>query len=97
MTMETYQVDIRANRDTDELVAEVYNNEDVVEATDRVSYTDDAFSATREGSTLVTTTGEFTADTTVLDVMITRFNDGFEVRVVGDDRELFTERVPAES
>jgi hypothetical protein len=97
MTMETYHVEIRANGETDELVAEVYNNEDVVEATDRVSYTDDAFSATREGSTLATTTGEFTADTTVLNVMITRFNGGVEVQVVGDDGELFTERVPAEN
>ena len=97
MSMETYRVDIRANGDTDELVVEVYNNNDAIETTERASYTDDEFSATWEGSALDMTTGEFTADTTVLDVQITSFEDRFEIQVVGDEGELFTERFPNET
>lgn len=97
MSMETYRVDIRANENIDELVAEVYNNNDVIEATERATYTDDEFSATRKGSALDMTTGEFTTDTTVLDVQITTFEDGFEIRVVGVEGDLFTERFPDET
>jgi hypothetical protein len=95
MTMETYRVDIRENRETDELIAEVYNSEDVITATERVSYTGDA--AAREGDVPTTVSGEFTADTMVLDVQITDFDGSFEIRVVGDDGELFTERFPGEA
>lgn len=89
MPMETYRIDIRDDRETDELIAEVYNSEDIITASERASYTDDI--ADPEESA-ITMSGEFTADTTVLDVRITDFNDGFEVRVVGDDGDLFTER-----
>ena len=97
MSMETYRVDIRANGDTDEIVAEIYNNNDTIEATERAAYTDDEFSATREESALDMTTEEFTVDTTVLDVQITHFEDRFKIRVIGDEGELFTERFPAEA
>lgn len=95
MTMETYRVDIRANGENNELVAEVYNSEDVITASERVSYGGDTIDRDSEGSE-TTMTGEFTADTTVLDVRITDFADGYEIRVVGDDGELFTERFPGE-
>jgi hypothetical protein len=95
MTMETYRVDIRENRETDELIVEVYNGEDVITATERASYTNDA--TAREVNVPTTVSGEFTADTTVLDVRITDFDGGFEIRVVGDDGELFTERFPGEA
>jgi hypothetical protein len=93
MPMETYRVDVRNNRENDELIVEVYNSEDVITASERASYTEDMADRDTEEST-ITMSGEFTADTTVVDVRITDFEDGCEVRVVGDEGELFTERFP---
>lgn len=93
--METYRVEIRDNRENNELVAEVYNSKDVIAASERASYTGDIADRDPEES-VVTMSGEFTADTTVLDVRITDFEDGYKIRVVGDEGDLFMERFPGE-
>jgi len=92
MSMETYRMVITEDEAAEELLVDVYNIDDVIEATERVPYEEYALTSTTESSPDARET-DTTADVTILDVQVTRVEEAFEVRLLGDREELAVERI----
>ncbi len=93
MSMETYTLEL--SEDTEgELVAELYDIDGLIEASERLAYEDYALSPDRGDAP--ERTWDTTADVTALDIQLTRVGDAFEVRVLGDREELIAERITDE-
>lgn len=90
MSMETYRLEVSENTDADELLVDVYNEAGLVEVAERVPYAEYALDSMDETDARST---ETTADVTTLDVQVTRTDDAFEVRLLGDREELAAERI----
>jgi hypothetical protein len=93
MSMETYTLELSEDTEGNELIAELYDIDGLVEASERVAYDDFALSAESEERDSPERTRQTTADVTALDIQLTRTEGAFEVRVLGDREELIAERV----
>lgn len=96
MSMETYTLELSENGESNELVAELYDIDGLIEATERVAYDDFSLSPDDEERETAERTRKTTADVTALDIQMTRVGDAFEVRVLGDREELIAERITDE-
>jgi hypothetical protein len=96
MSMETYTLELSEDTEGNELVAELYDIDGLIEATERISYDDFALSPDSEEREAPERTRQTTADVTALDIQLTRTEGAFEVRVLGDREELIAERITDE-
>jgi hypothetical protein len=96
MSMETYTLELSEDTAGNELVAELYDIDGLIEATERVAYEDFALSPDHTEREPSERTWKTTADVTALDIQMTRVGDAFEVRVLGDREELIAERITDE-
>ena len=92
MSMETYRIVISEDEAAEELLVDVYNIDDIIEATERIPYEEYALTSTTESSPDPRET-DATADATILDVQVTRVEEAFEIRLLGDREELAVERI----
>ena len=90
--METYRMEVSEDPEAEELLVDVYNIDDIIEATERVPYDEYALASTTDESP-DPRTAEATADVMTLDVQIMRVEGAFEVRLLGDREELVAERI----
>jgi hypothetical protein len=93
MSMETYTLELSEDTEGNELIAELYDIDGLVEASERVAYDDFALSSGSDERDTPERTRQTTADVTALDIQLTRTEGAFEVRVLGDREELIAERV----
>lgn len=91
--METYRLEVSENTDADELLVDVYNEARLIEVAERVPYAEYALASTDQADETGTRSTETTADVTTLNVQVTRAENAFEVRLLGDREELAAERV----
>lgn len=91
MSMETYRMEVSENTDADELLVDVYNIDGLIEVAERVPYAE--YALTSEADADETRSTEATADVTTLDIQVTRADNAFEIRLLGDGEQLAAERI----
>ena len=91
--METYTVEIAETESHEGLSADVYDGDGLVAESARVAYADYGLAAVRDDWEPESIEREVTTDVTTLDVQVSRGDDEFEFRVLGDREELLSERV----
>ena len=96
MSMETYTLELSEGPEGNELMAQLYDIDGLIEASERVPYEDYALSPDDEEREAPEQTWKTTADVTALDIQLTRVEGAFEVRVLGDREELIAERITDE-
>ncbi len=91
MPLQTYRLEVR-DTETGGIDADVYGEDDLVEASERVVY--DEYGLESDGSAESDAiVEEVTADVTTLDIQTERDGAGFSFRLLGDRDELATVRV----
>lgn len=93
MAMETYTLEIAETDDHEEITADVYDEEGLIEASARVGYDDVGLSVDRDDWTPEPVRRDFTADVMTMDVQFSYAEREFEFQVLGDRDELLSERV----
>jgi hypothetical protein len=96
MSMETYTLELSEDTEGNELVAELYDIDGLIEASERAVYDDFALSPDSEERDTSERTRQTTADVMALDIQVTRTDGVFEIRVLGNREELITERITDE-
>lgn len=95
MSMETYTLELSEDTEGNELVAELYDIDGLIEKSERIAYDDFALAPSEDRDT-PERTQQTTADVTTLDIQVTRVGEAFQVRVLGDREELLAERITDE-
>ncbi|SEO39576.1 hypothetical protein SAMN04487948_102223 [Halogranum amylolyticum] len=93
MSMETYTVEIAETESNEGISADVYDADGLVAESTHVAYADYGVAAVRDDWEPDVVEREFTADVTTLDMQVSRGNDEFEFRLLGDREELLRERL----
>lgn len=96
MTMETYRLEVEEMTEREGLTADLYGEDDLVEASTRVAYEDHGLEPSDDREDDVRVTREVTTDVTTIDVQFERDDAGFAFRVLGDRDEIATERLDDE-
>ena len=93
VSIERYRLEISEMDDHAGLSADVYGDDELVEATANVSYQEYGLEPTADGTEPVAAAREVTADVTTTDLQIGRDGGGFSFRLVGDRDELLSIRI----
>lgn len=93
MSMETYTVEIAETESHEGITADVYDADGLVTESAHVAYADYGVAAVRDDWEPDTIEREVTADVTTLDMQVSRGNDEFAFRLLGDREELLSERL----
>lgn len=94
MAIETYRLEISENDAGTGIDADVYGDDDLVEASTSVGYEDHGLESGDEDASPIVR--EVTADVTTIDLQYQRDDAGFEFRVLGDREDVLVERVEDE-
>ena len=94
MSLQTYRLVIDETNATDGVTIDLYDEDDLLAASDRIAYDDLGLEPVDGEERPATIERETTADVTTLSLDVQRQEGAFEVRVLGDtDERLLTERV----
>jgi hypothetical protein len=93
MSMETYTVEIAETESHEGISADVYDEDGLVTESLHVAYEDYGVAAVRDDWEPDVVEREVTADVTTLDLQVSRGDDVFEFRLLGDRAELLRERL----
>ncbi|MWG35732.1 hypothetical protein [Halomarina oriensis] len=94
MSLETYRLVVDETETTDEMTVDLYDEDDLLEASTRVPYEEFGLLAIRDEDRPDPIEHETTADVMTVSLDIQRQQGAFEIRVLGDtDERLLTERV----
>ena len=94
MTLQTYRLVIDETNATDGVTFDLYDEDDLLAASDRLAYEDLGLEAANGEERPEAIERETTADVQTVSLDVQRQDGAFEVRVLGDtDERLLTERI----
>ncbi|MFD1515010.1 hypothetical protein [Halomarina rubra] len=94
MSLETYRLVVAEADTTEGMTVDLYDEDDLLAASERVPYGEFGLVAVRDGERPDPIERETTADVRTVSVDVQRRQGAFEIRVLGDtDERLLTERV----
>lgn len=96
MSIETYRLEVDETETGDGIDVDLYDEDDLIEASTRVSYDDYDIEPDDDRDSPDSIVREVTTDVTTVDLQYERDDAGFRVRVLGDRDELVTERIDDE-
>lgn len=96
MPMQTYRLEVDETETGNGIDVDLYDEDDLVEASTRVAYGDHGLEPDDDRSSPDPIVREVTTDVMSVDLQYERDDAGFRFRVFGDRDELVTERVEDE-
>lgn len=93
MPIETYRLEVSELDDRTGITADVYGDDDLVEARTTISYDEYGVESASDRTDPFAATREVTADVTATDLQVERDGGGFSFRFVGDRDELLSVRI----
>ena len=93
MPLETYTLEIAEEDSHEGITADVYDEDGLIEASTRVTYSDHSLAANRDEWEPDPRRVDVDADVMTLNLQVERGDGSFEFRLLGDREELARERV----